>query len=681
MTQNPDNSVTITPSAAQYVCQNSRLELTAGSSSASAGVATTFTWTANGLSGTASGDKYAVSTTATGDGSFTVKASASGYCTVESDPVDVSVSALSGRISTEQPYVCEDGDTGKSTELSLALTKTNADALTQTIVWSKDGAQIGGESGETLTVTSKGSYKATITTAKNGVKVCESSADFPVSGDALKMGAEKTWDEICSGNAISLEGQADGADATTTYEWTDESGAVVGTAKRLRQDNVETEIPNDMLTFVFTARKNACTGTQIHHITVKPYVSFEVTDVPDVCKGDRKTVRVSPIAPQGGATYTWSDGAHTASGDSYTLPSASPKASQEIHVNGSASGYCDSDVQREYKFDYSVSALTLTIDFPSSYCPDDAVNLGANVRQEGTSDPLTYTWYENGTELGENSSSIETTPAGDVTYRVVVTNGICEEEKSQTVKMTVTDIQAVEDEVSSCPGDEITLRVELGDATSKVVWTKEPLDGGASEQKGSGVVLKDSPESDAVYTASLTNGECRNEAVIYVTMWPVPSIDTVVTVDNPKMVEILPSGGTSPYDYAIDGDGPSDYQTGAIFNGVKLGRHTAYVKDENGCRTSYVFETEALPVEFPMYFTPNGDGLNDVWNPKNIDIFERVELVIYDRFGKEVFRTHDPLEGWDGLYLGKRLPSTDYWYLLHIEETGKRYTGHFTLIN
>ena len=164
-------------------------------------------------------------------------------------------------------------------------------------------------------------------------------------------------------------------------------------------------------------------------------------------------------------------------------------------------------------------------------------------------------------------------------------------------------------------------------------------------------------------------------------MWPVPSIDTVVTVDNPKIVEILPSGGTSPYDYAIDGDGPSDYQTGAIFNGVKLGRHTAYVKDENGCRTSYVFETEALPVEFPMYFTPNGDGLNDVWNPKNIDIFERVELVIYDRFGKEVFRTHDPLEGWDGLYLGKRLPSTDYWYLLHIEETGKRYTGHFTLIN
>ena len=37
-------------------------------------------------------------------------------------------------------------------------------------------------------------------------------------------------------------------------------------------------------------------------------------------------------------------------------------------------------------------------------------------------------------------------------------------------------------------------------------------------------------------------------------------------------------------------------------------------------------------------------------------------------------------EGWDGTYNGVPMPSTDYWYMIDIEEIGMQYSGHFTLL-
>ena len=160
---------------------------------------------------------------------------------------------------------------------------------------------------------------------------------------------------------------------------------------------------------------------------------------------------------------------------------------------------------------------------------------------------------------------------------------------------------------------------------------------------------------------------------------PAPVIDTILPIEPaPKTVQILVSNGTAPYSFAVDN---KDYTSGDIFGGLRIGRHTAYVADENGCDVSLVFTIEPLPLEFPMYFTPNGDGLNDTWIVKNLDIYEKVDLYIYDRYGKELKHITDPIDTWDGTYLGKKLPSTDYWYYLHIDEIGKTYYGHFTLVN
>lgn len=105
----------------------------------------------------------------------------------------------------------------------------------------------------------------------------------------------------------------------------------------------------------------------------------------------------------------------------------------------------------------------------------------------------------------------------------------------------------------------------------------------------------------------------------------------------------------------------------------------------NGCDSIIVLNLKVLFAEIePMpFFSPNGDGENDVWTIKNIDLYPDAKVVIFDRYGKPLakFPYYDNLiNAWDGTYNGHNMPSTDYWYYVNIESLDKIYTGHFSLI-
>ncbi len=57
----------------------------------------------------------------------------------------------------------------------------------------------------------------------------------------------------------------------------------------------------------------------------------------------------------------------------------------------------------------------------------------------------------------------------------------------------------------------------------------------------------------------------------------------------------------------------------------------------------------------PNAFTPNNDGLNDIFNIKSECEFIEFNLEIYDRWGEKVFVTHDLYHGWDGRIKGKKI--------------------------
>lgn len=80
---------------------------------------------------------------------------------------------------------------------------------------------------------------------------------------------------------------------------------------------------------------------------------------------------------------------------------------------------------------------------------------------------------------------------------------------------------------------------------------------------------------------------------------------------------------------------------------------------------------------FPDFFTPNGDGYNDLWSPVSSNENPIDTIYIYNRFGK-LLKSIERGQSWNGTYNGKNLPSDDYWYRA-LFDNDQVVTGHFTL--
>ncbi|WP_028122460.1 T9SS type B sorting domain-containing protein [Epilithonimonas tenax] len=76
-------------------------------------------------------------------------------------------------------------------------------------------------------------------------------------------------------------------------------------------------------------------------------------------------------------------------------------------------------------------------------------------------------------------------------------------------------------------------------------------------------------------------------------------------------------------------------------------------------------------VSLPNVFSPNNDGINDIWDYSLLKAFENVELKIYDRYGKLLY-THSKYFFWDGKINNKVLPSESYWVIYSYTSKGVR---------
>jgi len=66
-------------------------------------------------------------------------------------------------------------------------------------------------------------------------------------------------------------------------------------------------------------------------------------------------------------------------------------------------------------------------------------------------------------------------------------------------------------------------------------------------------------------------------------------------------------------------------------------------------------------IDFPNAFTPNDNGLNDTFGPVQTNMFIQ-SLLIYNRWGEQVFEGRTPDYQWDGTYLSRPSPSGIYAY-------------------
>jgi len=168
--------------------------------------------------------------------------------------------------------------------------------------------------------------------------------------------------------------------------------------------------------------------------------------------------------------------------------------------------------------------------------------------------------------------------------------------------------------------------------------------------------------------------------------------------DNTVLKVNIPSNHTiKSYQWEVDGNAISGASTNTYVANQE-GNYTVNVVTSMGCYllssvAKVVFlnkedcelqKPELTEFDYPKFFTPNSDGYNDTWHVNNLENFTKLEIDIFDRYGKFITHLTKDSPGWDGTYRNSPVFASDYWFVLTYEEINnpgitKQIRSHFSL--
>lgn len=123
-------------------------------------------------------------------------------------------------------------------------------------------------------------------------------------------------------------------------------------------------------------------------------------------------------------------------------------------------------------------------------------------------------------------------------------------------------------------------------------------------------------------------------------------------------------------------DGISYTVNGSIVASVKIfkaGNYKITAADINGCTKEFNVSVvdKNCNIFIPRSFTPNGDGLNDIFRIPHAGMIQLKEFAVYNRWGLKIFTTSENSHGWDGNYNNRQSPAGVYTYSITGSVNGK----------
>jgi len=180
------------------------------------------------------------------------------------------------------------------------------------------------------------------------------------------------------------------------------------------------------------------------------------------------------------------------------------------------------------------------------------------------------------------------------------------------------------------------------------------------------------------------NHGCVNKDSIMVTVNELPVImvspeDTAVSLGKP--VPLL-AWGANTYSWS-----PPDYLDNAFKSDpvslpLQTITYTVTGEDLKGCKNTKSLKVTVnldYTLDLVNMLTPNGDGANDIWDI-GLKYYSDNEVVIYDRWGVEVYRQKAYADNWDGMYKGNPVPEGTYYYFIRFDNSDKVYSGYLTIL-
>ena len=163
------------------------------------------------------------------------------------------------------------------------------------------------------------------------------------------------------------------------------------------------------------------------------------------------------------------------------------------------------------------------------------------------------------------------------------------------------------------------------------------------------------------------------EAMVEPSIPPPPQFD-FEEISEGYQFNQLSSGLFTNFEWDFgDGTISTDYEPLHVYAQEGDYYVTLTASDDLDCKnssTQIINVAASLLFYSPNVFSPNGDGINDYFNVSVVGQ-DDFELFIFDRWGKQLFTTTNPNEGWDGTYPnGNAVPQDVYMYKVFMSNTG-----------
>ncbi len=449
-----------------------------------------------------------------------------------------------------------------------------------------------------------------------------------------------TQNTICEGETATIT-----ASGGTGFHWSGPNGF------SSTQATINVTLPG-IYTVTITGGLSACPSEVVLNslLNVIENTDTPVFNIPSVyCKG--AVIPALPTTSLNGITGVWSPALNNTHTTTYNF-----------NVNG---GMCSEPYSH---------TITISPDISVSSVQADCFGGNGKLIFSSTSQQLPLTYKING--IMAQSPAI--LPAG--TYTVIVTdvNG-CTASKLQSISQP-NELEVVY---------ELTDRSCFGytDADVKIM-----AEGGTEPYYFtllSGEINLEGEEhfnlTETEYTLLVKDSKnCSAQEVLYI-YEPAPLFATYIS-HNPTcignidgLIEVFTTGGTEPYIYKWD-----NKQVDIPFvSGLREGVYDISVVDANECSFTInavnLTDIELECLSIPNAFSPNGDGINDIWIIENLEIYLNSYLYVYNRWGQIVY-SGLPNEKWNGKYNDQFVPAGPYIYLLTLNDGTEALKGIVTVI-
>jgi gliding motility-associated-like protein len=320
-------------------------------------------------------------------------------------------------------------------------------------------------------------------------------------------------------------------------------------------------------------------------------------------------------------------------------------------------------------------------------CTNAVLSFGADT----TGTITTWTWnFGDGSPEMQDAQIASHAYTDSGTYTVTLTgytdNGCSDTDSVNVMIDEPQSLALVSDKDSVCIGERIHFTATTGNSADTMNWNfgNDWIRTPATQNEVSYVY-----DTAGVYPVMLSTSYhyCPDEnATDTIWVFPYPTVnlgnDTTLC-DNGEPV-VLHNRAAQPLSYT------SLWSTGDTTNYLVVnspGIYSLTVASDINCKTTDEIKIRKdCYIDIPNTFSPNGDGVNDYFFPRNLlsSGVTKFSMQIYDRWGEKVFDT-DNIDGrgWDGRFNGKEQPVGVYVYVIDVTINGERqekYNGNISLL-